>query len=180
MFRKLSIVLILIVLLTSVSAMAGDQERRHGSTRNGHVKGGAERKAHAGRGRFDGSRRHEQDRVGIFVESPFFWPDFYYWPYSTYSPYYVSPALITPSCPPPAYINQGMLLNDQSCNPNTWGYCLNPAGYYPYVRECSSGWLQVEPQPLDMQPGYWYYCSNPDGYYPYVRECSAIWKKVTP
>ncbi len=26
-----------------------------------------------------------------------------------------------------------------------WAYCRNPQGYYPYVSECSEGWLPVTP-----------------------------------
>jgi hypothetical protein len=28
---------------------------------------------------------------------------------------------------------------------NYWHYCRNPAGYYPEVQACTSGWLQVVP-----------------------------------
>lgn len=27
-----------------------------------------------------------------------------------------------------------------------WYYCTDPAGYYPYVQNCSKAWLQVVPQ----------------------------------
>ncbi len=30
---------------------------------------------------------------------------------------------------------------------NYWHYCRNPDGYYPYVKQCPGGWLQVAPQP---------------------------------
>jgi len=30
---------------------------------------------------------------------------------------------------------------------NYWHYCRNPEGYYPYVKKCPEGWLQVAPQP---------------------------------
>jgi hypothetical protein len=30
---------------------------------------------------------------------------------------------------------------------NYWHYCRNPEGYYPYVKNCPNGWLQVAPQP---------------------------------
>jgi hypothetical protein len=30
---------------------------------------------------------------------------------------------------------------------NYWHYCRNPEGYYPYVKNCPDGWLQVAPQP---------------------------------
>ncbi len=29
----------------------------------------------------------------------------------------------------------------------TWYYCDNPAGYYPYVSNCSTGWRQVPARP---------------------------------
>jgi hypothetical protein len=27
--------------------------------------------------------------------------------------------------------------------PSTWYYCSDPAGYYPYVTQCNSGWVTV-------------------------------------
>ena len=30
---------------------------------------------------------------------------------------------------------------------NYWHYCRNPEGYYPYIKQCPEGWLQVAPQP---------------------------------
>jgi hypothetical protein len=29
--------------------------------------------------------------------------------------------------------------------PGYWYYCSNPAGYYPYVRQCSTLWQKVVP-----------------------------------
>jgi hypothetical protein len=29
----------------------------------------------------------------------------------------------------------------------TWYYCDNPKGYYPYVQQCSSGWRQTPAAP---------------------------------
>ena len=28
-----------------------------------------------------------------------------------------------------------------------WYYCQDPAGYYPYVKECPRGWQPVSPTP---------------------------------
>ena len=28
-----------------------------------------------------------------------------------------------------------------------WYYCAQPAGYYPYVNQCSTGWTKVTPRP---------------------------------
>ncbi len=67
--------------------------------------------------------------------------DPYYFP-----PYYAYPrAVIVPSTPP-VYIQQQI----QPIQPRTnyWYYCQNPDGYYPYVKNCPGGWLQVAPQPL--------------------------------
>jgi hypothetical protein len=30
---------------------------------------------------------------------------------------------------------------------NYWYYCAAAKGYYPYVKECPSGWQKVSPQP---------------------------------
>jgi hypothetical protein len=32
-------------------------------------------------------------------------------------------------------------------DPNYWYYCREPAGYFPYVQQCSGSWQQVTPQP---------------------------------
>ena len=29
---------------------------------------------------------------------------------------------------------------------NFWYYCVEPAGYYPYVKTCNKAWMQVVPQ----------------------------------
>jgi hypothetical protein len=28
-----------------------------------------------------------------------------------------------------------------------WYYCQNPKGYYPYVKQCSEGWMKIVPSP---------------------------------
>lgn len=33
-----------------------------------------------------------------------------------------------------------------------WYYCTQPAGYYPYVKDCSQAWLKVVPQAPSQQP----------------------------
>ena len=33
----------------------------------------------------------------------------------------------------------------QSSEPNYWYYCQSPEGYYPYVKHCPGGWMQVVP-----------------------------------
>jgi len=133
----------------------------------------------AGDRHFDAPRHHRHGGSGFFIESPYSQPSFYYWPYYTFQPYYSSPTVIVPSTPP-AYIEQGTAPDTQSLEPNSWEYCSDPAGYYPYVQECPGGWQKTDPQPIEQQPGYWYYCDDPPGYYPYIRECSSVWRNVVP
>jgi len=66
---------------------------------------------------------------------PFYYPPYYAYP----------PTVIIPSTPP-VYIQQQQ---PQSAQPQTnyWYHCQNPEGYYPYVKNCPGGWLQVAPQP---------------------------------
>jgi len=191
---RLSILfMILIALLSGEGSMAGDgggHEGRSGGRRGdsfsgehksnfGDTHGGELRKGHVEIEHPERFRQHDHGRADFFIESPYSRPNFYYWPYYSFEPYYSSPSIIMPSRPP-AYIDQGTVLNIQSFGPNSWDYCQEPAGYYPYVQECSAGWQRIEPQPIEQQPGYWYYCTDPPGYYPYVRECSAVWRNVVP
>lgn len=69
---------------------------------------------------------------------PFYYPPSYYFP----------PTVIVPTTPP-VYIQQQQAQPSQPVQPQTnyWYYCQNPDGYYPYVKNCPGGWLQVAPQP---------------------------------
>ncbi len=102
--------------------------------------------------------------VGVGVGVPFGWgwgwggpwygygygygyypPAYSYPPYGYYGypPYY---GYGTSS--PPVYIEQGGgSAPAQQPASNYWYYCSNPQGYYPYVKECPSGWQKVAPQP---------------------------------
>ncbi len=77
--------------------------------------------------------------VGVFIGAPLLWP-YYPGPYYP-GPYYYPPVVAQPSSPP-LYIEQEPLFAQQY-----WYFCRNPQGYYPYVKQCLSGWLQVVPQP---------------------------------
>ncbi len=64
--------------------------------------------------------------------------------YPFYYPlYYYPPTVIMPT-KPPVYIQQAQPVQPQT---SYWYYCQDPDGYYPYVRNCPGGWLQVAPQP---------------------------------
>lgn len=69
------------------------------------------------------------------------YPSYYYPP-----AYYYPPQTVIVPTTPPVYIQQQQA---QPAQPQTnyWYYCQNPDGYYPYVKRCPGGWLQVAPQP---------------------------------
>lgn len=70
-----------------------------------------------------------------------------------YSPYYSYPPVVTVPSAPSVYIQQqqpqGAVQAPPQAPTNYWYYCRNPEGYYPYIKKCPDGWLQVVPQ---LQP----------------------------
>jgi hypothetical protein len=68
--------------------------------------------------------------------------------YGYAQPYGYAPAVVAPPAPS-AYIQQQEVVQvqPQGQATNYWHYCRNPEGYYPYVKKCPDGWLQVAPQP---------------------------------
>lgn len=82
-------------------------------------------------------------RVFVHVGVGPWWggPYYYYPPPVVYAPppyYYAPPPVVY--APPPAPTP----LAPQA---QTWYYCDNPKGYYPYVSNCASGWRQVPARP---------------------------------
>jgi hypothetical protein len=72
--------------------------------------------------------------------SPWYYPPYYY-PYP--------PVVAVQPAPPPVYVERGADYLDApgpSATSNYWYYCPSPAGYYPYVNQCPSGWMTVLPQ----------------------------------
>jgi hypothetical protein len=62
-------------------------------------------------------------------------PWYPYYPYGYYSP-------------PPAYVQPPQVyVQPEQPQQNFWYYCQDPPGYYPYVKNCPGGWMQVVPQP---------------------------------
>jgi hypothetical protein len=43
----------------------------------------------------------------------------------------------------PDYGDYGYYGDSQSYSSQTWYYCSDPAGYYPYVTQCNTGWQPV-------------------------------------
>lgn len=65
------------------------------------------------------------------------------WPYAlggVYALPYAPAPVVVGAVPAPAPV---------APEPSYWYYCTQPAGYYPYVQQCSQPWMKVVPQ----QPG---------------------------
>lgn len=87
-------------------------------------------------------------------------PSYYYPPY--YPPYY--PTVVERPAPQ-AYIERQIerqpafvptvppappVAPAAAAPANYWYYCAAANSYYPYIKECSSGWQRVSPQPPDQ------------------------------
>ncbi|WP_305906976.1 hypothetical protein Q9L42_018245 [Methylomarinum sp. Ch1-1] len=103
----------------------------------------AEADPHYRGGRYLG-HRHSHPRFSFYLGTPYPRPYYPYYPY--YYPYY-PPAIVTVPSEPPVYIERQTPQSSQQLPAGYWYYCTDPEGYYPYVKECSSGWRQVDPAP---------------------------------
>lgn len=90
--------------------------------------------------------------IGVYLGAPYLYPYYpypspYYYPYSYYPPVVITPAQ------PPVYIEQQEVKPaPQQISPSApatyfWYHCDKPEGYYPYIKECATGWQKVEPTP---------------------------------
>lgn len=69
-----------------------------------------------------------------------------------YPPYYAYPPVVAVPSTPPVYIQQQR--TNQSVTESQadyWYYCRKPEGYYPHVKKCPDGWMQVVPQSSPAQ-----------------------------
>jgi hypothetical protein len=65
---------------------------------------------------------------------------------------YPYPVAVPVPAAPPVYIQQNLPEQNDTQNmaqPQSgyWYYCRESEGYYPYVKDCPSDWVQVAPQP---------------------------------
>lgn len=82
--------------------------------------------------------------------APYYYPRYYYPPAYAVAPVVVSPPIVSA---PPVYIEQPQApaaavpgaVQPQANSPY-WYYCAASQAYYPYVKNCASGWQQVTPQ----------------------------------
>jgi hypothetical protein len=99
--------------------------------------------------------------IGSMARAPYYPPsygypsvgygaNYGYPPNYGYAP--VAPIGLPPSAPP-IYIQQEVVqVQPPVQGPNSqgtsyWHYCRQPEGYYPYIKNCPGGWLQVAPEP---------------------------------
>lgn len=87
---------------------------------------------------------------GFVFGVPYPWG--WYYPPAYYPPYHYPRYYYYPPAPygwaPPVYVEQATPPAAQpSAQPAYWYYCRDPAGYYPYVKECKGQWEPVSPQP---------------------------------
>jgi hypothetical protein len=100
-------------------------------------------------GGYYGGYRGVYPGFGLYFGAPWYgygvWPGYYagvypygYYPYP-YAPYRVYDAA------PTVYVEPEMSAAPAVEPANFWYYCTNPAGYYPYVQNCSLPWMKVVP-----------------------------------
>jgi hypothetical protein len=92
----------------------------------------------AGVGNVWADRGHGHSRFDVFI-SPAWGP--WYYP----APQYYYPPVVIERAAPPVYIERSM--PPPAPEPRYWYYCNASGAYYPYVKECPSGWQRVLPQP---------------------------------
>lgn len=89
-------------------------------------------------------------RVGVYIGPGY---SYYYpvVPAPYYYPPYPPPVVAVPVEPasPPEYIEQGQARSNpgDAGASGTWCYCDASKRYYPYVKQCASGWREVPARP---------------------------------
>lgn len=122
------------------SASVGANVRVSQAACGGHPPSGAWKGHHGGGSRFFFG--------GSVVLGPW-WP-WYPWysscPYCPYHPYYYPAPLAAVQQQPPVYTEPA-----PSESEYYWYYCQDPQGYYPYIKSCPGGWMNVVPQTTPRQ-----------------------------
>jgi hypothetical protein len=78
--------------------------------------------------------------VGLGVGLGMWGLSYPYYGYPYYPYYNPAPIIVQPS-------TEMSAAPAQSVEPTYWYYCRAPEGYYPYVKQCSGGWMKVVPSP---------------------------------
>lgn len=103
---------------------------------------------------FSGAAQAAHWRVGVFMGAP----GPYYYPYGAPvvpAPYYYAPypppVVVAPDRPDVTYVERPQpgqnAQEDDGPQSGTWWYCDKTKSYYPYVKQCVSGWREVPATP---------------------------------
>ena len=102
---------------------------------------------------FHGPR--SRSHVGVYFGGSYFNP-YWSWPYWSYSypyPYYYPPyAYYPPPYPPADYPGYDGSATPGPAPAQSWYYCDDPSGYYPYVQSCKGPWRAVPVKPQENAP----------------------------
>lgn len=94
---------------------------------------------------------HGRGQVHFGVVIGPLWGPWWYPPPRYYSPPYpYYPSVVVERPAPTVYIEQPAAAAPApapQAQTNYWYYCDGAKGYYPYVKECPTGWQRVLPQP---------------------------------
>jgi hypothetical protein len=83
-------------------------------------------------------RGHHYGGSRYYFRGSFVFP---WYPYG----YHASPPVIIQQKPP-------VYVQPEQEKENYWYYCPDPQGYYPYIRDCASGWMKVVPDATPPDP----------------------------
>jgi hypothetical protein len=89
-------------------------------------------------GRRDGGHGDGHVGVGVWLGPGWWGPNYY--PF--YYPYFPPEQRIVIEQQPEMYVQPAPQAEEQQIY---WYYCKEPKGYYPYVKQCPSGWMKVVP-----------------------------------
>ena len=101
---------------------------------------------------------HGRARVSVgvgFGFGPYWGPAWGPWWYPPPYHYYPAPAVVVPA-QPVTYVEQGSVSAAPAPAPaadsgSWWYYCEGSRSYYPYVKQCPSGWQRVAPTPPSVR-----------------------------
>ncbi len=161
--RLICRVIVVMGLVNAISAWAqegqGDGGSQGGGDQGGgHHDGGGH---HGGGGHAHHGGYHNHGGIGFYNIGGFY-PGFgfggyglglgYYGGYGFGMPYYsryTYPPMVAAPPAPTVYIQQQQQAAVESpprAQTDYWHYCRKPEGYYPYIKNCPDGWMQVVPQ----------------------------------
>ena len=104
-----------------------------------------------------GRRGHSHTQFGFYMGGGGPWWGPGYAPY----PYWYEPRTVIIEREPPVYIQRApdpvpapapAAPAQTAAASQTWYYCTDPAGYYPYVENCSQPWVSVDPRTVAPPP----------------------------